>query len=486
MTAEEMAHRKVRHAGWFKVSSPEGGTCWKKVGPDLSGKIAVRQAIKQPDGKYFIPDVDVFYPNKVKGEDSEYTADKIRGIVSNTNAAIESGSQPPGLIREHPKPEHGPKGAYGTGFNFRESDRGPGWVSCDLNGVDPLVYDEWRKGRWIGLSAGFAADANSTNMRFGHIALLGADMQALSRLPLVEVYSTANQLCFSTDQAYFQRSPKMAKTITPDQKAAFAALREAHEFTAKAFASYEAGEDGADDQMTEAEKKHKEALEKAKKAQVEGTEESDDDDNKQYAGTTDGGNPLYNEHADTVLPEGDGELGADGGEAVEPDATIEVPAGFSAKAQEAFSALQTEVQNLRRESSTNRKVITALIGKNLNGEFSAFVSKAQADGHQFDAGVAMDMFTAVASDPQGIARVKKFVLSTPKNAASVLADAGQTFAAGDAGRNRGAPGAAERNGDTFEAEATDKEVLDILGKALPHMNFSASDLTLGRVLARKK
>src|SRR4051812_42962813 len=61
----ERAHRyalgEIRRAGWFRTSKG-----WQQLTPDLREKVAVREAIKQPDGRYVIEGVPVFMPNAVK------------------------------------------------------------------------------------------------------------------------------------------------------------------------------------------------------------------------------------------------------------------------------------------------------------------------------------------------------------------------------------------------------------------------------------
>src|SRR5688572_3939365 len=81
--ARRYALSQVRNAGWFRTA---GG--WRQLTPDLRAKVNVREAVRQPDGRYVIEDVDCFYPNSVKGAAEQYTAAQIRRIVRNTNAGI--------------------------------------------------------------------------------------------------------------------------------------------------------------------------------------------------------------------------------------------------------------------------------------------------------------------------------------------------------------------------------------------------------------
>ena len=243
---DRMVNRLIHHSGWYQTA---GG--WAQLGPDVRGKVNIRKAEPQSDGMFLVRDVDVFYPNAVKGKEADkvFTKEDIARAIINTNAAITAGGQKPALALEHPSPlRHltgGTAKAYGSGINWRWSPRGENWVRVDLVDVAPEVIVDWRDHRWTGLSAGFANDADDLNLRFGHIALLGVETQALSQLPITEVFSAAgsvkNQLCFSTESRYFQSSPQK-KEPNMDRKQAFAALKQSFSAMASAYASAEAGE----------------------------------------------------------------------------------------------------------------------------------------------------------------------------------------------------------------------------------------------------
>jgi hypothetical protein len=120
-------------------------------------------------------------------------------------------------------------------------------MRCDIVEADPEVVNEWRKGRYRGMSAGFVSDANGTNKRLGHVALLGAKSPALSQLPEIEIFSATAcepQLCFSTEP------------IVPKDNAMtdYAKLKNAHQMAAAAYAAAESGEPGHETKIAEAEK----------------------------------------------------------------------------------------------------------------------------------------------------------------------------------------------------------------------------------------
>lgn len=249
---EPRSYRDARLAGYYIADGQ-----WKRLGPDLRNKVNVRKAHQQPDGKYVVESVDVFYPNAVKAQDGDdskiFTTERIATAVSNTNRSISHGGQRPSISREHPNLYAKMLGkaapSLGGAINWRESPRGDGWVRADLIDVDPELVDEWKKGKWTGLSAGLVNDANDLNIRFGHVALLGVESQALSELPVTEVYQAEGQLCFSADATILARGTKMEN----DQKRKmYAAARGQFSNLAAAFASAEAGEEGADAKVNEA------------------------------------------------------------------------------------------------------------------------------------------------------------------------------------------------------------------------------------------
>ena len=265
----EMAHqyglRMLRLGGWYRTGQRE----WKQLTPDLRKKVNVREAVKQPDGRYVIDDVDVFYPNAVKqGAESPeiYSADDIRRIIANTNSSIEAGGWRPTLIEGHQHPGADMIGnqfdGHGYGVNWTESPRGEGWARCTLVDVEPEYVDRIRDRKLPGLSARISNDAGKLNRRFGHIALLGGTPPALSRLPMLEVFSVSNQVCFSAEPAEIGTRPAARKKgptmpLPPDKARKMA---ECFSSLGACYASYAAGEDGADAKMAEAHQMHGPAL----------------------------------------------------------------------------------------------------------------------------------------------------------------------------------------------------------------------------------
>jgi len=249
--AHNRAIRMTQHAGWYK-----GQKGWKQFTPDLQKKVNIREAVKQPDGKYVIEDVEVFYPNAVKGKNQAYSADDIRQIIKNTNRSIESGGQKPGILEGHPHADQAMSGiqpySHGFGVNWRENKSKPGWAVCDLIDVEPEYVDKLKHKKLTGLSAGFAKDAG-TNKRFGHVALLGGSTQALSSLPTHEIFSSSrNYLCFSADEESFNlKGSKMSK-MSEKQAACYSAMCGAKDAYDAAFKSFEVGEPDADKKMEEA------------------------------------------------------------------------------------------------------------------------------------------------------------------------------------------------------------------------------------------
>ena len=483
---DNVAAKLVRNAGWYKT----GGGEWKQLTPDLRNKINIRAGVKQPDGQYLIEDVDVFYPNRVKGDDphSNYTPERIRGFIDNTNRMINNGGQPPAVVREHPSPEKRANGipspASGHSFAFRESPRGGGMARCNLLISEPL-YKEWKDGKWIGLSAGFACDKAGSNMRFGHIALLGADMQALSNLPRVEVFEADNQLVFAADSSVFNpKGTSMPRQLTDAQKAAFNLIAGAHEKAKLAFQATAAGADDADQLEADAKEAFAAADAVATSAGVNFQAPREDE-----------GNPLYNEDANSVYP-ADPEL--DALLADEPAATIEALGGAGAGRQaeaapttgdagdedegeddapaapsgggnaEKFAAMQAEID-------ANRKVISALIGKQMRQEFQAFMDTKLQAGHQFDSGAMMQLFQSVASQPKSIDAIKRLITGSPKDPKL----AAPTFSATEAQTN------VAGNNSAMPAASVD-DTMAVLRKYCPSVEFKAEDVTLGSIAAPKR
>lgn len=198
-----MTPREAALAGFVTVEGK-----WKRISPDIRNKINIRKAERQPDGTWYIADVDVFYPNNAKGGKG-YTAYELRGAIKNTNAMIARGSQTPSIACTHDDPN-----AYGRVVNWQESDKGEGWVKCDFAGMPDEVYNDWRTGKYTGLSAMLMKDNGEmigkdefgspiykrVNLRFGHVALLGSELGQLSELPMTQIYAATEAtecVCYS-------------------------------------------------------------------------------------------------------------------------------------------------------------------------------------------------------------------------------------------------------------------------------------------------
>lgn len=248
--ARQYALRMIHLAGWYRR-----GSKWEQLTGDIRDKVNVREAFKQPNGRYAIFDIDVFYPNAVKGGDAAYTGDDVNRAIGNTNHIINSGGWRPPLIEGH-----NPLGdmaadsqadGHGFGVNWRNSPRGEGWARCDLVDVEEPYVRRMQDRKLTGLSARMAKDAGKLGLRFGHIALLGGTPPALSRLPTLEVFSATqssslNQVCFSAEIAdTFSGVPFMEKDHAKKMAECFSAL-------GSAYASYATGEEGADQKLHEA------------------------------------------------------------------------------------------------------------------------------------------------------------------------------------------------------------------------------------------
>ncbi len=273
--AAQLAYRQLHQAGFYQTKDG-----WQRLGPDLRGKVNIRPAEQQPDGTYMVRDVDVFYPNAVKGADSEtqWTPERVNNAIENTNHAIHAGGQPPAVTRSHIYPEQKMLGVHvpsqGKAINWRESPRGAGWARADLVSIHPDVVEDWKKGEITGMSAGFVKDAGDLNERFGHVALLGGESQALAALPMTEVYSAGFAVCFSTDPTDMQFAAQNPgniagptanldpnlKTQIPSKESIMrhmknaTQMKDAYTGLAAAYAAFEAGEPDAENKIGEAEK----------------------------------------------------------------------------------------------------------------------------------------------------------------------------------------------------------------------------------------
>lgn len=256
--AHAKALRMTQLAGWRK-----GQKGWKQVHSDIREKVNVATAVLQPDGRYMIENVPVFYPNAVK-QDLPFTAADIREMIDNTNRGIENGGQKPALIEGHTNDLQRMAGiqpdAHGGGVNWREIPDKPGWAACDLVDVEPEYVERLQKNKLTGLSALIACDAGGLNRRFGHVALLGGSPQALSHLPATEVFSAGGEIAFSADSEYFPT--RKTNMLSQKAKAAFSALNTAYQAYAAAEASKEAGEPEHEKKMEAAYSAYKVAHEK--------------------------------------------------------------------------------------------------------------------------------------------------------------------------------------------------------------------------------
>lgn len=250
--AHAKAVRMTQLAGWRK-----GQKGWKKVHPDIREKVNISHAVQQPDGRYMIENVPVFYPNAVK-KGLSFTAEDIREMIANTNRGIANGGQKPGLIEGHTNVFQQAAGVqpdvHGAGVNWKEHKTKPGWAVCDLVDVEPEYVTRLQTNRLTGLSALIANDADGTNKRFGHVALLGGSPQALTHLPATEVFGASGQIAFSADTHDFlhKRTIMPGKELSEKAKAAFGALSQAYEAYGAAEASLKAGEPEAEKKMESA------------------------------------------------------------------------------------------------------------------------------------------------------------------------------------------------------------------------------------------
>jgi hypothetical protein len=485
--ARKRAFREVQHAGWYQT---EGG--WQQLTADVRDKVNVRRAEPQGDGSFVIRDVDVFYPNAVKevmdentGERTPvvYTAEDIVRAIENTNRAISEGGQRPALSREHPHLAQKFIGkalpALGAAVNWSESPRGPGWARCDLVDVEAETVDEWRQKKWTGLSAGFVKDAGGLNLRFGHVALLGVDSQALSALPMTEIFASGNQLLFSADESAIQKGSDMSrKTHAVTLSAAYAAV-------ASAFAAVGTGEPGADAKLKEAYS----SLDSAR-TQFCGNfsddmpaedKDKDEETEEKFDATAIDGTPS----AEPKLPATVAKQGADA--IGQEDQTTEAPkgpsgtgGGYSADSagnfanSPEFKQMKKQMDALMTSNRAQTTVVHALTGKLARQDFSAHVDGLANAGHVFDKEAVLAQFDASKGDPGMVTAIKKFLATTPKK--SSLADLGVVFGADDRDAVTGA-GATTPNPDE------DRQVRDILASVAPSIQFSAQDIEFGNIMA---
>lgn len=245
-----------------------------------------------------------------------------------------------------------------------------------------------------------------------------------------------------------------------------------------AYAAFEAGEPGAEDKVKEAEERRKKH-----------EQEDRDPDGQNASSATGDGSPLLDADNNTRLPVPPGE-GSAGDMVDQPDEDTEVDQAYGGSLQEQFSAMQSRQSQLEQQFSATRqellsqkKINSALLGKQLRQDFSSYMATKQKDGHQFDAGAMMEMFMTVASNPAAVKSIKRVIETSPK-ATALDAGNGPTFA-GDGNTpvdtfaaNSGAVKAPATN-----SAAAVKETLALLNKAMPGMNFSAEDVHLGSTVS---
>jgi ribosomal protein S16 len=483
--AHRRAIRMTQHAGWHRTSKG-----WRQLHADVRDKINVRDAVKQPNGRFIIEDVDVFYPNAAKGE--PYNDEDIRQISANTNRMIESGSQKPGLLEIHPNDYQKAIGvqlpSYGSGVNWREHPEKTGWARCDLIDIDPAIIEKMRTRQLTGLSAGIAKDGGGLNRRFGHVAMLGGETQALSQLPITEladVYSVSSQVCFSAtppaDTSFLK-----GQIMNDKHKACYGALADAYSACAAAFTSFNAGEPGSDKKVEESKAK----LDAAFAAACELGEE---------------GNPLHH----ILHHKHDVESSPAGGFAAPPDAmpvpgtptppaataapivdnapptpvgSLEQPrtgVSFAADPEAAFNALSEENAAQRKTIADLVAVTNGLIGNGLKQQFSVQIDALRRDGHQLpDQPDIEQMFSVCASGAKpkdAIEKLLNMLRKLPKRQS--VAAVGQVFDASAAQPAAQKPdnGAAAPN----DLAAQMRRISDNLGT----MNFSADDLKLGALVS---
>lgn len=445
--ARHFAAGEIRRAGWFRTNKG-----WKRLSPDVRDKVNVRAATPQPDGRFLIEDVDVFYPNAVKqtqdGDIIPLDRRKVLRAIQNTNASIRAGGPKPQLTEGHSYPEQKAMGveppAYGDCFNWREHPEKPGHARCDLL-VDPIALEKIRDKRLPRLSAQFTCDAGGLNLRFASVAMLGSRAPALSRLPETEViYSAANQFCFAAPEllTVSGRTPSTSisrKTMPcdPEQMKGHAAAIHA------AYAAQQAGEPGADDKLQEAFSAYEaDAMPEEEPGEVPGAE-----------------------------PGAPGEAGV-AAEPVQPAAYAATAATFRDDPELAFAAQEERVKKLEGLVTTLSTKLAASTGRIIKQDWEKAVSDAKVAGHQFSAEQADDLwaFAAESPDPaKGLERAKVALSRYPKNA---LPETGLVFGADGLTPAPSIPGKVPAK----PAEAVADDALQTAAS----LSFSADEAKLGQ------
>jgi hypothetical protein len=543
--AQRMAFRFLQHSGWYQTK-----TGWQRLGPDIRGRVNVRKAVQQPDSRYLISDVDAFYPNAVKGTEVGhiFSPNEVFQAIENTNRAIQAGGQRPALAVEHPNPLRAALGGKpdpprGAAINWRTSPRGFGWARCDLVDVDPSVVDEWKRGHYTGLSAGLVHDAEQLNLRFGHVALLGVQSQALSALPVTEIFNTGRHLFFSADATLIKKG---LEAMDATKAKGYKTLRERARALDGAFASAEAGEPDAESKVQQAQEGYNDAV---KDFMGEMGPPAPGPVGAQDQGNIDrmlGGGPPQEapeqagEHACNYCGKpymyeagmqhcpycGKGQAGAvpagtgappAGGTAstggfaagqgpqetsylpdksvldteADLDETINDPPGDESDnekkgsseyvAKSEFAALREMYEKQNRVVKDAMTVIQALKGRTIRQDFEAFCADLHKEGRQFSAEHALKQLANCGGNPQRVNELKEFLRSIPK--ATSFSEMGTTF--GIEGQASLATMDKFSTGEIVNPDngrsVSDEDVLHVLHKKMPGLTFSADDLKLGRL-----
>ena len=443
-----LALRKANLSGWFVVKGK-----WERMGPDVLNKVHLAKAEKQPDGTYIIRDVPIFYPNAVKGK--IYSADEIRSIIKNTNNGVNAGGQMPALAKEHPhlgnKIGGVPQQSFGCGINFHEIPGKKGWASCDLVNVAPkLVEEEWKHQRWTGISAGIVNDAEGTNRRFGHIALLGAEAQALSHLPTTHVFSAASEagiVCFSASYSGTRPMP------TPN----YAAMAATSRAFAAACDAAVANEPGADAKVKETFSALSEETGKA--AGASHTPPPSDSQKPE----TDKEAELHDDDDDT-----------DGGVELEEHPEHEDFSSLEDIVTRALSPVLKRLEGVETQQKQAGQIFSAMHGRRLREEFSAELDTAIAAGKPVDKDALLAVFSADnVSTLRGVIAGLKAV-----NTPAAALGGSQTFSAVNDSKSKQAP--ATKSGK-LTLEAAQAKARDL--KKTTGLDFNAQDLMDGENFA---
>ncbi len=396
------------------------GGQWKQIGPDLRDKVNLRKAEKQPDGKYLVEDVDIFYPNAVKDGFDFSDPESVKEIIQNTRRGIESGGTPPGVAYEHPNKEAKANGiaseAHGVVVNIRESPRGDGWARGDFK-IDEDAYTKWKAGKFIGMSAGLNMDAGGKNLRFGHVALLGGEAPALNALPMTEIYSAndaSGVVCYSAEP-FTPSTPQTQRKMKMDKNKDNVLLASKIAACAGQIAACYAADD------LEGVKKHKEELGEMTK--------SINHDAEGHVGGTEDEMPTEKASPDKQ-PATAAELTKEKNPGY--DAAAEPVAGEESL-EDRICKLEEMLMNKDHEAKAAYAAIAAMKEKELTVEFTAEVKGLIAKGHQIDEASTLATFSAIKGTPEAFKAWRASLAKTPKGAPKVSpAKVGPVFSASDA------------------------------------------------------